>query len=72
MVEVLTEMLAHLDCLGSLQRLLRRDAHLPVPEELLGEVGDVPSCDGNVLYTAANDVAFSLRGRRGKHEARRK
>lgn len=53
-------MQTHLDGLGCLQRLLRGDAHLPLPQELLGEVGDVPSCDGDVLYTAANHVTFSL------------
>ncbi len=52
---------AHLDCLGRLQRLLRRDAHLSLPQQLLGEVGDVSSCDGDVLYTAADDVTLSLR-----------
>lgn len=51
----------NLDCLGRLQRLLWRDAHLPLPQELLGEVGDVASCDGNVLYTAADDIALGLR-----------
>lgn len=51
----------NLDCLGCLQRLLRWDAHLPLPQKLLGEVGDVSSCDGNVLYTAADYIAFSLR-----------
>lgn len=53
-------MQTHLDGLGCLQRLLRGDAHLPLPQELLGEVGDVPSCDGDVLYTAANHVTLSL------------
>jgi len=53
----------HLDGLGGLQRLLRRDAHLPLPQQLLGEVGDVPTRDGDVLYTAADDVALSLRER---------
>lgn len=53
--------MTYLDCLGSLQRLLRWDAHLPLSQELLGEVGDVSSCDGNVLYTAANNITFSLR-----------
>lgn len=51
----------YLDRLGRLQRLLRRDAHLPLPQELLGEVGDVTSCDGNVLYTAADNVTLRLR-----------
>lgn len=50
----------HLDGLGRLQRLLRWDSHLSLPEELLGEVGDVSSCDGDVLYTAADDITFSL------------
>lgn len=55
-----THTLRYLHCLGRLQRLLRWDAHLPLPQELLSEVGDVPSCDGNVLYTAADDVSLSL------------
>lgn len=61
----------NLDCLGRLQRLLRRDAHLPLPEELLGEVGDVSSCDGNVLYTAANYITFGLRETRKQIQAQR-
>lgn len=56
-----SQLRTYLDCLGRLQRLLRWDAHLPLPQELLGEVGDVTSCDGNVLYTAANNITFSLR-----------
>ena len=50
----------YLDCLGCLQGLLWGDAHLPLPQKLLGEVGDVTTSDGNVLYTAADDVALSL------------
>lgn len=50
----------HLDSLGGLQRLLWRNPHLPVSEQLLDEEGDVPPRDGNVLYTAANHVALSL------------
>lgn len=53
-------MQTHLDGLGCLQRLLRGDSHLSLPQELLGEVGDVSSCDGDVLYTAANNITFSL------------
>lgn len=53
-------MQTHLDGLGRLQRLLRWDPHLSLPQELLGEVGDVSSCDGDVLYTAANNITFSL------------
>lgn len=53
-------MQTHLDGLGCLQRLLRWDSHLPLPQELLGEVGDVSSCDGDVLYTAADNITFSL------------
>lgn len=49
-----------LDSLGGLQRLLRRDAHLPLPQQLLRKVGDVPAGDGDVLNAAADDVAFSL------------
>lgn len=58
----------YLHCLCRLQRLLRWDAHLPLPQELLGEVGNVSSCDGNVLYTAANYVTFSLRHRRSNEK----
>lgn len=50
----------YLDSLGGLQRLLRGDAHLPLPQQLLGEVGDVAASDGDVLDAAANDVALSL------------
>lgn len=57
---------AYLHSLGGLQRLLGRDAHLPLPQELLGEVGDVPSGDGDVLYAAADDVAFGLEGGTGR------
>ena len=53
-------MLAHLDCFGRLQGLLWRDSHLPLPQKLLGEVGDVTPGDGDVLYTAANHVALRL------------
>lgn len=56
-------MRSYLYCLSRLQRLLWWDSHLPLPQELLSEVGDVSSCDGNVLYTAANDISFSLRDR---------
>lgn len=60
---------AHLDGLGRLQRLLRRDSHLPLPQQLLGEVGDVSSCDGDVLDTAADNITFSLRGAEQSTEA---
>lgn len=53
-------MQTHLDGLGCLQRLLRWNSHLSLPQELLSKVGDVPSCDGDVLYTAANNITFSL------------
>lgn len=56
----------HLDGLGCLQRLFRWDSHLPLPQELLGEVGDVSSRDGDVLYTAADNVTFSLKRNRGE------
>lgn len=52
--------MTYLDCLGCLQGLFRWDAHLPLSQELLGKVGDVSSCDGNVLYAAANNITFSL------------
>lgn len=55
-------MQTHLDGLGCLQRLFRWDSHLPLPQELLGEVGDVSPRDGDVFYTASNNIAFSLRG----------
>lgn len=54
----------YLHSLGRLQRLLGRDAHLPLPQQLLGEVGDVTAGDGDVLYAAADDVAFGLEGKR--------
>ena len=31
-----------------------------IPKELLDKVGDVPTCDGNVLNRRADDVAFRL------------
>lgn len=61
-------MQTHLDGLGCLQRLFRWDSHLSLPQELLGEVGDVSSRDGDVLYTAANNVTFSLRGTKERRE----
>lgn len=51
----------YLYSLGGLQRLLWRNPHFSVSEQLLDEEGDVPPCDGDVLYTAANHVAFRLR-----------
>lgn len=59
-VEEEVQMRRYLDSLGSLQRLLRRNPHLPVSEQLLDEEGDVPPRDGDMLYTAANHVALSL------------
>ena len=50
----------NLDGLGCFQRLLWRDAHLPLTQQLLCEVGDVPAGDGDVFDAAADDVAFSL------------
>lgn len=50
----------YLDGLGGLQRLLRGNAHLPLPQQLLSEVGDVTAGDGDVLDAAADDVALSL------------
>lgn len=61
-------MQTHLDGLGCLQRLFRWDSHLSLPQELLSEVGDVSSRDGDVLYTAANNVTFSLRGTKERRE----
>ena len=51
---------SHLDGLGSLQALLRRDSHLPLPEERLNEAGDVAAGDGDVLDARANHVALGL------------
>lgn len=55
----------HLDSFGRLQRLLRRNPHLPLSEQLLGEVGDVSPSDGDVFDAAADDVTFSLESRSG-------
>lgn len=52
----------YLNGLRGLQGLLRRDAHLPVPQQLLDEVRDVPARDWDVLDAASDDVAFRLRG----------
>lgn len=49
-----------LDSFGRLQRLLRRNPHLSLPQQLLDEVRDVPPGDGDVLDAAADDVALSL------------
>ncbi len=49
-----------LDLLGSLQALLWRDTRLSLSQQLLNEVCDVTPGNGNVLDTAANDVAFGL------------
>lgn len=49
-----------LDRFSRLQRLLRRNPHLSFPQQLLGEVGDVSTGDGDVLDAAADDIAFSL------------
>ena len=40
--------------------MLWRDASLSLPEDLLDEVGDIATSNGNVLNAASNDVAFSL------------
>ncbi len=53
-----------LDGLGRLQGLLRGDPRLPFSQELLNEVCDISASNGNVLDTTANDIAFSLGGKR--------
>lgn len=58
--------MTYLDCLGRFQGLLWGDAHLSLPQKLLGEVGDVTTRDGDVLYTAADDVALSLQQHKKK------
>ena len=56
----------YLDGFGGLQRLLRGDPRLPLPQQLLDEIGDIPPCDGDVLDAAPNHVAFCLgKERRG-------
>lgn len=50
----------NLNSFGRFQRLLRRDPHLALPQQLLDEVGDVSPGDGDVLDAAADDIAFSL------------
>lgn len=50
----------YLDGFGRLQRLLWWDPHFSVSEQLLDEKSDVPPCDGDVFYTAADHVALSL------------
>lgn len=58
----------YLNGLCGLQGLLGRDAHLPVPQQLLDEVRDVSARDRDVLDAAADDVAFRLQtqGRGGR------
>lgn len=53
----------HLDRLRDFQRLFRRNPDLSVSEELLDEVSDVPTCYGDVLYTAPDDVTLCLESR---------
>ena len=55
----------YLDGFGGLQRLLRRDPRLPLPQQLLDEIGDVPPCNRDVLDAASNHVTFCL-GKEGK------
>lgn len=55
-----------LDSFSRLQRLLWRNPHLSFPQELLDEVCDVSTGDGDVLDAAADDVAFSLERHRTK------
>ena len=50
----------YLNSFSSLQRLLWRNSHLSVPQQLLDEKRDVPPSDGDVLDTATNHVAFCL------------
>ena len=50
----------YLDSLCGLEALLRRDAHLPLPEERLDEAGDVAAGDGDVLDAGADHVALRL------------
>ena len=50
----------YLDGLGSLQRLFGRDTRFPLSQQLLDEVGDVPTGDGDVLDAAAYHVALRL------------
>lgn len=49
-----------LDSFGGLQGLLWRDSHLSFSQQLLDEVCDVSTSDGNVLYAATDDITFSL------------
>lgn len=53
-------MTSDLDGFGGLQRLLRRDPDLALPQQLLGEVRDVTAGDGDVLDAAADDITFRL------------
>jgi hypothetical protein len=53
-----------LDGLCCLQGLLRGDPRLPLSQQLLNEVCDISTSNGNVLDTTANDITFSLGGER--------
>lgn len=57
----LTQAKAYLDGFSSLEGLLRWNSHLSLPQQLLCEVGNVTACNGDVLYAAANHVAFCLK-----------
>lgn len=57
----------NLNSFGCLQRLLRRNPHLTLPQQLLNEVGDVSPGDRDVFDAAADNVAFSLRSRCEAH-----
>lgn len=56
----------NLNSFGRFQRLLRRDPHLALPQQLLDEVGDVSPGDRDVFDAAADNVAFSLESKREK------
>ena len=60
-----------LDDLRRLEGLLWRDTRLPLSQQLLNEVSDVTTGNGNVLDTTANYITFSLGGREGEGERER-
>lgn len=57
---------AYLDSFSSLKGLLRWNSHLSLPQQLLREVGNVTACNGDVLYAAANHIAFCLQHKYNK------
>ena len=55
-----THFTQYLDGLGSLHRLFGGDTRFPLSQQLLDEVGDVPTGNGDVLDAASYHIALRL------------